>query len=308
MKFDEYLKGGNNLYKRLAKAVRDVLEAAAEGRTDVPRVQAYQNREKGIDSLKRKLTKRGKLDVPDIGAEIKDLAGARVILYTNIDLDRYLRSRLIVEALPVHWAETKAHYPNDENDGTRYEGFHYVVSLPDDLTASEEYAALSGLRCEVQIQTLLAHAFAEASHDIIYKGDELLGFGGKARKDMIDRLNRTADDHLKKAGFELDKVQADYENLARGLELFDRQELIALGACADNNERYERLKAVQDYLLPHYEDIGAVVGEVHRALLAAAADARKTEKKAREIEGVEFEGLDADDVVRLVVQILTGLR
>src|ERR1700761_5267023 len=139
MKFDEYQKGGSEVYKRLAKAVRDILEAAAHGRTDVPRVQAYQNREKGIESLKRKLTKRGKLDAPDIGAEIKDLAGARVILYTNIDCDRYLRSRLIVEALPVHWAETKAHYPNDANDGTRYEGFHYVVSLPDDVTAREEY-------------------------------------------------------------------------------------------------------------------------------------------------------------------------
>ena len=309
MKFDEYQKGGNELYKKLAKAVRDILEVAADGKTDVPRVQAYQNREKGIESLNRKLTKRGKLDAPDIGAEIKDLAGVRVILYTNIDCDRYLRSRLIVEALHVHWAETKAHYPNDENDGTRYEGIHYLVSLPDDVVAAcGEYAALKGLRCEVQIQTLLAHAFAEASHDIIYKGDETAGFGGKARKDMVDRLNRTVDDHLKKAGYELDKVQADYENLAHGLELFDRRELNVLVACADNNERYERLKAIQDYLLPHYEDIGAVIGEVHRTLLSAVADARKTEKKAREIEGVGIEGLDADDVVRLVIQILTELR
>jgi ppGpp synthetase/RelA/SpoT-type nucleotidyltranferase len=308
MKFNEYESGGSDLYKRLAKAVRDILEAAAEGRADVPRVQAYQNREKGIESLRRKLTKRGKLDAPEIGAEIKDLAGVRVILYTNIDYDRYLRSRLIVEALTVHWAETKAHYPNDENDGTRYEGFHYVVSLPNDVTVSEKYAALKDLRCEVQVQTLLAHAFAEASHDIIYKGDETPGFGDKARKDMVDRLNRTADDHLKKAGYELDKVQADYENLARGLELFDRRELSALVACGDNNERYERLKAIQDYLLPHYEDIGAVIGEVHRALLSAAGDARKTEKRAREIGGFEIEGLDADDIVRLVVQILTDLR
>ena len=308
MNFDEYQKGGNELYKKLAKAVRDILEATADSRTDIPRVQSYQNREKGIESLKRKLTKRGKLDAPDIGAEIKDLAGVRVILYTNIDYDRYLRARLIVETLSIDWAETKAHYPNDENDGTRYEGFHYIVSLPDGVTAREEYAALRGLRCEVQIQTLLAHAFAEASHDIIYKGDETPGFGGKARKGMIDRLNRTADDHLKKAGYELDKVQADYENLIRGLELFDRREVTALAACADNNERYERLKAVQDYLLPHYEDIGAVIGEVHRALLGVAADARKTEKKTREIEGVEIEGLDADAVVRLVIQILTELR
>ncbi len=308
MKFDEYQKGGSELYKRLAKAVRDILEAAAEGRTDVPRVQAHQNREKGIESLRRKLTKRGKLDAPDIGAEIKDLAGARVILYTNIDYDRYLRSRIIVEALLVHWVETKAHYPNDENDGTRYEGFHYVVSLPDDVTVCEEYAALKDLRCEVQVQTLLAHAFAEASHDIIYKGDETPGFGCKARKDMVDRLNQTADNHLKKAGYELDKVQADYENLARGLELFDRRELRALVACGDNSERYKRLKAIQDYLLPHYEDIGAVISEVHRALLGAATDARKAEKTAREIDGVEIEGLNADDVVRLVIRILTELR
>jgi hypothetical protein len=29
MKFDEYQKGGNELYKRLAKVVRQILEAAA---------------------------------------------------------------------------------------------------------------------------------------------------------------------------------------------------------------------------------------------------------------------------------------
>jgi ppGpp synthetase/RelA/SpoT-type nucleotidyltranferase len=308
MNFQEYQNGGNELYRTLAKAVRDILEAAAEDRSDVPRVQAYQSREKGIESLKRKLTNRGKLDAPDIGAEIKDLAGARVILYTNIDYNRYLRSRLVVEALHVHWPDTKAHYPNDENNGTRYEGFHYVVSLHDGLTASEEYAALKGLRCEVQVQTLLAHAFAEASHDIIYKSDLAPGFGSTARKDMIDRLNRTADDHLRKAGYELDKVQADYKNLSRGLELLDRRELNALAACADNTERYERLRAVQDYLLPHYDDIGAVIGEVHRALVDTAADARKSEREARTIGGAEIKGLDADIVVRRVIDILTELR
>jgi hypothetical protein len=61
MNFDEYQKGGNALYKRLAKAVRDILEAAAKGGANVPRVQAHQDREKGIESLKRKLMKRGML-------------------------------------------------------------------------------------------------------------------------------------------------------------------------------------------------------------------------------------------------------
>ena len=34
MNFDEYERGGNELYKKLAKAVRDILEAAAAGRTE----------------------------------------------------------------------------------------------------------------------------------------------------------------------------------------------------------------------------------------------------------------------------------
>ena len=128
MNFDEYQKGGKELYKKLAKAVRDVLEAAAKGRTDVPRVQAYQNREKDIESLKRKLTMRGKLNSPNIGDAIKDLAGARVILYTNIDVDRYLQARLIFDNLTVHWDETKAHYPSDENRESDTRA--YIMSCP----------------------------------------------------------------------------------------------------------------------------------------------------------------------------------
>jgi ppGpp synthetase/RelA/SpoT-type nucleotidyltranferase len=207
------------------------------------------------------------LDAPDIGDEIKDLAGARIILYTNIDVDRYLQSRLIFDNLTIHWDETKAHYPSDENEGVRYEGIHYVVSLPDAVTAQAEFAALKGLRCEIQVQTLLAHAFSESSHDIIYKGEDTPGFGGKIRKEMTERLNRVVDELLKQAGYELDKVQADFESLSRGIELFDRRELEALASCEDNNERYDRLKNVSEYLLPHYDDIGAVIGEVHRALL-----------------------------------------
>jgi ppGpp synthetase/RelA/SpoT-type nucleotidyltranferase len=308
MNFDEYQKGGNALYKRLARAVRDILEAAATGRTDVSRVQAYQDREKGVESLKRKLTKRKMLDAPDIGDSIKDLAGVRVILYTNIDVDRYLQTRIIFDNLTVHWDETKAHYPSDENEGVRYEGIHYVVSLPDATTAQEQFAALKGLRCEIQVQTLLAHAFSESSHDIIYKGEDTPGFGRKIRKEMTERLNRVVDELLKPAGYELDKVQADFESLSRGIELFDRHELEAPDTCADNNERYDRLKNISDYLLPHYDEIGAMIGEVHRALLGIVTDARKSETKARTIEGVEIEGMDADDVMRLVIQIVTDLR
>jgi ppGpp synthetase/RelA/SpoT-type nucleotidyltranferase len=308
LNFDEYQKTGSALYRRLAELVRDLIAKAAEGRDEIPKVQAYQAREKGIGSLKRKLERRKILDAQDIGDQLKDLAGVRVILYTNIDVDRYLKAHLIVDKLKVHWEETKAHYPSDENGGIKYEGFHYVVSLPDDMIAQAEYADLKDLRCEVQIQTLLAHAFAETSHDIIYKGNDTPGFGGTLRKEMEDRLNKTVDDLLKPAGYELDKVQADFEHLSKGIELFDRREIEALAGCSDNNERYDRLKAIEEYLLPFYDDIGTVIGEVHRALLAVVAAARQTATAPRNVEGIQFNGEDADDVVRVVLSILSNFR
>ena len=154
----------------------------------------------------------------------------------------------------------------------------------------------------------LAHAFAESSHDIIYKGNKTPGFGGKLREQMEEPLNKTVDELLKTAGYELDKVQADFESLRKGIELFDRREIEALPHCADNNERYDRLTAIADHLLPLYDDVAAVIGEVHRALLTVAADARKAEKRPRIIEGYELEGQDADDVMRVVLRILSGFR
>jgi ppGpp synthetase/RelA/SpoT-type nucleotidyltranferase len=308
MNFSEYERSGKQLYGELAQLVKSLVEAAVAGREDLPRLQAVQVREKGLKSLKRKLEKRGILGADKIEDSIKDLAGARVILYSNIDVDRFLQARIIPTCLNVHWEETKAHYPSVENEGIKYEGFHYVVSLPDEMIAKPEYEKLKGLRCEIQIQTLLAHAFAETSHDIIYKDDDLPGFGGKAMEAMRDRLNKTMDEHLKPAGFELDKVQADYEHLQRGAELFKRNELEGLTECTDNNERFSRLEDVAKYLIPHYDDLGSVFKEIQRALMSVVVAARKTPQKPHKIDGYELAGHEAKDITELVVEIFSDLR
>jgi ppGpp synthetase/RelA/SpoT-type nucleotidyltranferase len=308
MNFPEYESGGKALYEELAQLVKTVIEGAVAEREDLPRLQAVQARAKGLKSLKRKLEKRGILESNEIEESIKDLAGARVILYSNIDVDRFLRGRVIPTCLNVHWEETKAHYPNAENDGVKYEGFHYVVSPSDELLAKPGFEKFKGLRCEVQIQTLLAHAFAESSHDIIYKGQDLPSFGSSAIEAMRARLNKTVDEHLRPAGFELDKVQADHERLTRGIELFERNELEALSKSADNNERYARLKEVADFLIPHYDDFENVIKEIHRALMQAVVAARETPQTDHVIENHKFRGHEAKDITELVIGMLADLR
>ena len=111
MNFDEYEKRYETQYAEFARIVRDILEKAIDDADGVPRPQSIQCQAKKADHLKLKLEARGLLDAPFIEDEIKDLAGARLIFYTNTDVDAFLNSRLIPENFEVHWDETRIHHP-----------------------------------------------------------------------------------------------------------------------------------------------------------------------------------------------------
>jgi hypothetical protein len=231
-----------------------------------------------------------------------------LIFYTNTDVDRFLNSRLIPENFEVHWDQTRIHHPTEENAKQRYQGIHYTVSLNEARTALAEYAEFKDLRCEIQIQTILIHAWAETSHDITYKRFERKGFGQRAIASIEARLNKIMDEYLLPAGYEFQKVQHDFQRLMQGKELFDRGTVEALDACANNNERHEILGSLHEYVLPNYDDIAAMYPELRAALLRAVDNASVTETQPIETPFGDLEGRTAADIAKLVVRILTDLR
>jgi len=262
MNFDEYRNRYQPLYAEFAGIVRDILEKAINGAEGVSRPQSIQCRAKEASHLKPKLEARGLLDSSSIEDEIKDLAGARLIFYTNTDVERFLNSRVIPENFEVHGDQTRIHHPTEENANQRYQAIHYTVSLNGTRTTLVEYAKFKGLRCEVQIQTILIHAWAETSHDITYHRSESQEFGQKAISSIEARLNKIMDEYLLPAGYEFQKVQHDFQRLMQGKELFDRGMIEALDACTDNNERHEILRSLHEYVLPNYDDIAAIYPEL----------------------------------------------
>lgn len=52
------------------------------------------------------------------------------------------------------------------------------------------------MKCEIQIQTILNHAWAEMAHDTIYKAPILGNFGGKAFDDIESRMRKIARKYL----------------------------------------------------------------------------------------------------------------
>lgn len=64
------------------------------------------------------------------------------------------------------------------------------------------------------------------------------------------------DKYLLPAGYEFQRVQHDYERLQQGKELFDRDAIRSLEVAKSNNERYELLSSLKEYVLPNYDDVG----------------------------------------------------
>lgn len=307
MDFENYAREFYPLYAEFAETVKLILEKAIEA-SGLPPPQSFQSRAKSPKSLKDRLEEGGTLDSKSIESDRRDLAGARVIFYTNNDVERFINSRLIFENFEIERDATRIHHPTKENEEQRYRAIHYTVKLREDRVKLPEYSKFKGMRCEIQIQTVLDHAWSETSHDIAYKNKPREGFGNKAMMSIRNRINRIMDKYLLPAGYEFQRVQHDYERLQQGKELFDRNVLSALGAAKNNNEMHELLTSLKDQVLPNYDDVPAIYGDLVPPLIAAVETARDTPTAPLKTAFGELEGKTAADVAQLVVEIFDMLR
>ncbi len=307
MNIEEYEREGYFLYEQFAEIIKLVLEKALE-KSEVPSPQSIQYRAKTIKSLRERLSETAKLESADIESCRRDLAGARVIFYTNTDVSLFERSGLIFENFDIEFDAVKIHQPTKENSGVRYRANHYTVKLKDNRTNLPEYSKFKGMRCEIQIQTILNHAWSETSHDIVYKTDSREGFGNKSMQSIKDRLNRIMDDYLLPAGYQFQRVQHDYERLRQGKELFDQNVVTQLENATDNNERHEILTTLKEQVLPNYDDMRAVYRDLVTPLVATVVRARKSEAKPIVTPFGNLEGKSAADVSELVISIFDLYR
>lgn len=310
MDFETYSRTKLADYAALAETVAGILQAAIGAYPQTFRLQQVQHRPKNPESLRKKLEDRGIVATTSLEDEIKDLAGCRLIFYTNSDVTRFLQSGIIQDNFEVDWDRTKIYHPvpGQTEPDNLFISNNYVLKFKADRTALPEYARFAGLMCEVQVQTTLNHAWAEMEHDIIYKKPAQKGFGGKLFEAIEQRLQKIMKDHLLPAGYEFQKALDDHERLLSGKELFDRGALKALADCNDNNARYELLERFRDYVLPHYDDPQSVYPEIKKQLVAAVKAARRTRPRPIETPFGNLPGITVERIVDTVADILTYLR
>ncbi|MCC7168577.1 MAG: RelA/SpoT domain-containing protein, partial [Rhodospirillales bacterium] len=308
MKLIDYETKYEAIYAEYAEIVKFILESAISEAVGISRPQSIQSRAKSVASLKDKLQARGLIESEAIEAEIKDLAGVRLIFYNNTDVDRFIGSGLISRNFEIDHNGVKIHHPVDENRKSRYQAIHFTVRLNEERVNLAEYAKFRGRRCEVQIQTILNHAWSETSHDIIYKNRPTDGFGKRAMKSITDRLDQIMDKYLLPAGNEFQRIQHDFNRWQQGKELFDRDALRSLGTAENNNERHELLSSIKEYVLPNYDDIPAIYGDLCDTLIVTAKKSRTSLSIPISTPFGDIKGKSAADVANIIVDIIDHYR
>jgi ppGpp synthetase/RelA/SpoT-type nucleotidyltranferase len=301
---DEYENGGRALYAEFAHEVVKILQAAVAERTGL-RLQSIQHRAKEVRSLRTKLDKAGVATGAAIGDIAKDITGCRLIFYTNGDVYRFGQSGILHENFIVDYDRSKIHYPKSTGDDAEFFiSENWVVTLNDVRCALPEYRRFAGLRCEIQVQTILDHAWAEMAHDTIYKPMTDIGFGAAKIEAMRKRLRKVMQDYLQPAGYEFDKIASDYAQLVAGKAMFDKDALAVIRNCTDRNCLDDAIEDFSNYVLPNYDDYISVAPEIIDALTDAVIRAPTMPDVPRTSYFREFSGTRSDTVIAKICRTL----
>lgn len=142
-------------------------------------------------------------------SELTDVIGIRIITYLESDVDKVakiLKREFTLD--PVNSIDKR----NLKADQFGYRSLHYVVSCNDERTKLVEYKRFFELKFEIQIRSILQHAWAEIEHDLGYKGVTSIPDNFKRSFNRVAALLESADlefDRLKK---ELSKYENEVES------------------------------------------------------------------------------------------------
>ncbi|MGM0418108.1 MAG: GTP pyrophosphokinase [Thermodesulfobacteriota bacterium] len=139
-----------------------------------------------------------KINRPDVSykdiSDVTDIAGLRVTTYFSSDVDKVaeiVKRKFIID----HENSTDKRDIKDP-DRFGYLSLHYVVNLkPSDMTKTD-CNFLKDLKAEIQIRSILQHAWAEIEHDLGYKSKYSIPFDMRRRFSRLSGLLELADEEF----------------------------------------------------------------------------------------------------------------
>lgn len=174
-KSEDWYDKNKDIYKSFSAEVAEIIGKVLQTKK-IP-YQSITKRLKEKDSYLNKCQKECYLNPIE---EIMDVAGIRIIAYTNNDVKKICE--IIKKEFKIDDDNSGNKIDKMGEDKVGYLSVHFIAELNDTRKGLTENSIYNNCKCEIQVRTLLQHAWAEIEHDRHYK------FSGVLPKDISRRF------------------------------------------------------------------------------------------------------------------------
>lgn len=193
------------IYKRLANKVNTVLVEILE-MEKIP-YHMIQFRAKEIESFNNKISGDKYKDPLN---EIHDFAGIRVITYVEDEVEKV--KDVIEKAFKIDWKNSLDKSESLGVDKVGYKSVHYVAHLKADRLKLPENTQFKNKCFEIQVRTILQHAWAEIEHDRNYKFSGVLPQQINRRFKILSGTLELVDREFNSIAQDIDTITSEVKN------------------------------------------------------------------------------------------------
>lgn len=193
-------------YEQCTTKLHELINSLIE-ESDI-QIHSVSSRTKDTDSLYEKVKRKG--DKYNKLSDITDLSGIRIICYLSDQVDKV--ADIIEKNFIIlnEWSIDKRKTLDPDKFG--YLSLHFVVKLSEDRSKLLEYKRFKDFYCEIQIRSILQHAWAEIEHDLGYKSTIEIPRDVQRRFYRLAGLLELADDEFNRIKSEVEQYSAEIDD------------------------------------------------------------------------------------------------
>lgn len=185
--------------RELEQQVTDILASTLK-RMNIE-LNSLEHRIKSEPSFIRKMERKGQ-KYKDI-SEVTDILGLRVVTFFTDDVDKV--SAIVKDAFHVDWKNSVDKRKQHQLTSFGYNSLHYICRMKE--------GEFSDIWFEVQMRTVLQHAWSAIEHDIGYKGSVKLPVEFRRQFSRLAGMLELADDEFSRLRTTMSRYSREIQSL-----------------------------------------------------------------------------------------------